>query len=350
VKILPSALQQLLSGNGRYLMADCVVIRQAVPTAYLLPGSGSPCSVQTESVGNILLALTNADVDILIQPDNAVPTNCTFLGTYLPQGVPAAHLPSGLPSGSIYCSAIPMDRSKLSLKCGLGVDSTDITIYPRPSDVLYGTTLQDAARTGIFDGSTVDMFRVFWSPGANPTGGGVVYFAGRIGEIEFGRSMLKLPVNSFTELLNLDFPRNVYQPYCQFVLYGAGCCVNKANFTFFGAVGSSPNPTNISFQASGISQADHYFDQGVLTFTSGILSGLTVTVKSWANDVLTPFLPLPSAPASGDSLTLYAGCDRTWTTCQNKFSNGANFGGMPFIPIPDTMLAPIVQQSSGAGK
>jgi uncharacterized phage protein (TIGR02218 family) len=75
-----------------------------------------------------------------------------------------------------------------------------------------------------------------------------------------------------------------------------------------------------------------------------------MTVKSWTGGIVTPFLPLPSPPAPGDTVTLYAGCDRTMATCNSKFNNLANFGGQPFIPIPDTMLPPIVQASSGGGK
>jgi uncharacterized phage protein (TIGR02218 family) len=161
---------------------------------------------------------------------------------------------------------------------------------------------------------------------------------------------MEFTVNSFSELLNLDFPRNVYESGCPFVLYGAGCCVNKTGFTFNGTIASSPVPNTFAVTVSGVGQADHYFDNGVLLFGSGVLSGLTMTVKSWIGNVLTPFIPLPSAPAPGDTITLFAGCDRTYPTCVSKFANGAHFGGQPFIPIPDTMLAPIVRNGSGGGK
>jgi uncharacterized phage protein (TIGR02218 family) len=359
MKNVPAALTALFASLQALYMADCVVIRAPVPTAYVAGGSGSPCSVASSSLGSVLLALTNSDVDLAILPDAAVPTNCTFLGAYLPQGVPPSSVPS-MPSGGIYCSAIPMDKIKCSLKCGLGVDSQDIQIYPRYGlDRIYGGSLQIAARTGIFDAATVDFFRVFWSrsavvPGAGnifpgSTGGGVIYFAGRVADCEIGRSSLKATVNFFTELLNLDFPKNVYQPQCYFVLYGSGCCVNKAGYTFTGTVASSPDPSTGSFAVSGISKADGYFAQGAFQFTSGALNGLSMTVKSYNSNTVVPFLPLPGAPAPGDSVTLYAGCDRTMATCNSKFGNLANFPSMPFIPIPDTMLPPIVQ-SAGGGK
>ena len=34
----------------------------------------------------------------------------------------------------------------------------------------------------------------------------------------------------------------------------------------------------------------------------------------------------------GDTIKVYAGCDRTHSTCVSKFSNGINFGGCPYVP------------------
>jgi hypothetical protein len=97
-------------------------------------------------------------------------------------------------------------------------------------------------------------------------------------------------------------------------------------------------------------QAAGYFAQGVYTFTSGVLNGLAGTTKAYSNQLVTPLQVLPSAPSPGDTVILYAGCDHTWGGCQSKFNNGAFFGGQPFIPVPNTMLPPIVQSASGYGK
>ena len=44
--------------------------------------------------------------------------------------------------------------------------------------------------------------------------------------------------------------------------------------------------------------------------------------------------PLPFAPMTGDAFTVYAGCDHTQGTCQNRFNNLANFRGFPYVPPP----------------
>ena len=47
---------------------------------------------------------------------------------------------------------------------------------------------------------------------------------------------------------------------------------------------------------------------------------------------------MPNAIAGGDQFTIVAGCDRTHTTCRDKFSNILNFRGEPYIPGQDFVL------------
>ena len=340
MKNLPESLLSLLNAPGPYAIANCITFRAPVLGSYISGDSGP-----------IFLAINDSDGDIAIVPDGTIPTNCQFSGIFPPQGIPASHLPSGLPSGSVYCSSIPMERSRLSVKCGLGTDNIDVTIYPRPSDSIYGVSLFEAAIGGVFDAATVDVFRVLWSPGSSPAwGGGVIIFAGKVADLEdVSRTSMKIVINDFTELLDVDFPRNVYSPYCPFLLYGPGCGLSKAPYTFTGTVSSSPSPSSTYFSVTGISNPDGYFSQGVYEFTSGILNGLAGTVKSHIGNSIVPLQMMPGGPSAGDSVTLFAGCDRTWTTCGSKFNNSGMFGGCPFIPPPDTMLPPIVQAASGGG-
>ena len=48
---------------------------------------------------------------------------------------------------------------------------------------------------------------------------------------------------------------------------------------------------------------------------------------------------LPAALATGDIVTLEAGCDRTCDTCRIKFDNLLNFQGFPFIPGEDWQIS-----------
>jgi uncharacterized phage protein (TIGR02218 family) len=79
--------------------------------------------------------------------------------------------------------------------------------------------------------------------------------------------------------------------------------------------------------------------QGTITFTSGVNTGVTATVGSVAAEVsLTLLYPLESVPAPGDGFTVYYGCDHTPGTCQGKFGNLANFRGFPYVPPPQMAI------------
>ncbi len=352
------------AGSGLTFSATIVngvitkIVSKGTPTGYtnnepliFTPGSNppgnAPCNQNNYGQpGPILLALTNVDMDLAILPDAQPASNCNFLGAYLARGIPSSLTPSGLPAGAIYCSSIPMDRTKLSCKVGLDVDKMAVTIYPRLNDTIFGGSINNAARGGTFDGSTVEVYRVFWSKFTKPAyGGGLVIFVGRMGDIDpIGRSKITFNVHSYSELFNLDFPTRVYQGFCDFQLYGPGCCVNRAAYTFEGAISASPAPTNTSFSVA-FGSPDGYFTQGTFLFNSGKCAGESGTIKYWGGQICWVFTPLPAAPAPGDVVTLYAGCDHSYTTCQSKFNNLANFPQCPFIPIPQTMLPPIVQNS-----
>ena len=84
----------------------------------------------------------------------------------------------------------------------------------------------------------------------------------------------------------------------------------------------------------------NYFTQGVITCLVGSNAGLSQTVK--AHSVGAPYLYMMNKwllPVSaGDTFSVFAGCDKTMSTCQLKFNNLTHFSGFPFIPVPTTAL------------
>jgi uncharacterized phage protein (TIGR02218 family) len=58
-----------------------------------------------------------------------------------------------------------------------------------------------------------------------------------------------------------------------------------------------------------------------------------------ASDGITLFLPMPFPIEVGDTLGLYAGCNKLISTCTAKFANWHNFRGEPYIPGPDALYS-----------
>ncbi len=81
-----------------------------------------------------------------------------------------------------------------------------------------------------------------------------------------------------------------------------------------------------------------YFDNGVITFTSGLNNGLAMEVQSYVPGQITLELPMPYQCAIGDAYSMHAGCDYSFPTCRDRFANAVNFGGENVVPGPDKIM------------
>ena len=227
-----------------------------------------------------------------------------------------------------------LTRGATRVVIGVEVDTLDLTIAPRASDVVAGLPLLAAARSGAFDGARLVLYRAFLAADSSAIGA-VMRFSGRFADVDFGRSEMAVRINSDAEALAIQLPRNTYSPTCGRTLYTTGCDVSRTAKTEGATVGVGSNTRQI---ACSLGQSATWWDQGGLQFTSGALSGTRRTVKSYSGGVLALFSPLPAAPAVGDAFVVYPGCDKTLETCKSKFNNSAKFRGCPFIPTAETGL------------
>jgi uncharacterized phage protein (TIGR02218 family) len=234
-----------------------------------------------------------------------------------------------------YSSSGPvLKRGNTRIVIGVEVDTLDVSIYPRSTDLVNGVPILSAAQGGAFDGAVLSLDRAFLDSSLAIVGT-VNLFTGRFADLTLGRTEMQARINSLTESLSVQMPRNLYQAGCNHVLFDSGCGLTRASW---GAASSATSGTTASSINCGLTQAAGYFAQGYIQFTSGALNGVKRTIKSYAPGVIALFSRLPSAPAVGDTFTAYAGCDKQQATCSAKFSNLANFRGFPYIPVPSTAI------------
>ncbi len=217
---------------------------------------------------------------------------------------------------------------KFKQTVGLEVDKQQIIIAARPTDLINGAPFLIALRDGAFDGASVQRDRVFLTaPGS--VVGGVTLFKGRISTVDqVGRTQATLTVASDLVILDYDMPKNLFSPTCVHTLYDSGCGVIRGTYAATGTAGGGSTSSVI---LSSVAAASHA--QGSLVFTSGANSNVRATVKSvGVGSGFNLMYPLPFAPTPGDAFTVYAGCDHTQATCQNRFANRANFRGFQFVP------------------
>lgn len=238
-------------------------------------------------------------------------------------------------NGYTYVATGPvLSRGKTRSVIGVNVDTLDVSLYGRSSDLIDGLPLLSAARAGAFDGARLVLERAFLSPA--PTAVGVIHlFSGRFADVSLSRTEMQVRINSDAEAFNVQLPRNIYQPGCIHTLYDAGCGLARATWGLSSSVGSGSTAAAIN---CGLSQAAGWFTRGYIKFTSGALLGVERTVKQYAPGSIGLFLPLPAPPAIGDTFIAYPGCDKLQATCSGKFANLPQFRGCPYIPVPETAL------------
>lgn len=299
-----AALIALLNNQREFLLADCLTI---------VPASGA------------IIRLTSADHDITVASRYPVLTS----------PAPQTFRAGGMGIGPTF------KRGPSKLVTGTEVDKTSVTIFADPLTQHYaGAPWPAAGAVGAFDEAIVVIEKVITASWADLSAGTIVMFWGRGGTATPTRNALQLEVVSFLDLLaQQQLPKNLYQPGCLHTLYDTGCALSKGAFGTGGTVAASPAPTGQVFAiAGGSPPADGYFTQGIVTFATGALAGLSITVKNYAGGVFTMLTPFPSAPAVGDGFTAYPGCDKTQATCSGKFANLVHFRGFPYIPAPSNAL------------
>lgn len=236
--------------------------------------------------------------------------------------------------GNVFSAASHLfSRGRCTQKIGMEVDTLDLEVFPEPGDLVDGLPFIQAVRIGDFDNAEALLERAFMPEFGDTSPGALVIFAGRMGDIEAGRTTASITINSHLELLNTRLPRLVYQAPCPHTLYDARCGLARGGFEVPATIGSGA--TNVRIPLPGLGEADGWAVHGVAEITSGSLAGQTRTVVAHVAGVLTVYPPLPGAPVAGDTVTVGPGCNKTMEAC-TAFGNLARFGGQPFIPTPDT--------------
>lgn len=113
----------------------------------------------------------------------------------------------------------------------------------------------------------------------------------------------------------------------------AGCGIALAGVTVTGTL-TAVTSNSVVRDAARTETAD-WFGAGTLQFTSGANAGLKpLEIKAYAADgTITTHESFHYVPAVGDAYVLVPGCRKRLADCRDKWSNVANFGGFPHIPL-----------------
>ena len=232
-------------------------------------------------------------------------------------------------NGNSYLPGPSIDRGKITTKLGIEVATLDVMIAATSADLINGSPIIPFAQGRGFDGATVILYRAFLPSWSSPITGATIQFSGRVTQLkDVSRAKFTLTVSAWTVLLNVNMGPDVFQAGCLNSHYDADCGLTATNVSGSAASGGS----TLGFNTS-LTNPDHYFDKGTITFTSGANAGLMRAVSSFLNasGAITVAFPFPFAPASGDTFNAVRGCLLTMADCSAQ-GNLLKFRGQPFTP------------------
>ena len=242
-------------------------------------------------------------------------------------------------------SALRFEGFGRKLAVGLAVDEQSVKVWAAPTDTLFGANFLSGVEEGLLDGAIIVRYRVIWPMVTGNVANDVALtpiavwplFTGYTSIIgKGGSSHIEMKVKSALVKLNVNMPRNYYQPGCLWTLFSAGCALTKSHYTVASNIGAGPTLTTIPISGgvptpTGADGLPNY-QQGRLLFTSGVNNGLQVLIDN--NDSTNLYLayPLNALPSAGDNLNYWPGCSKTYATCTSKWANEANWRGFDKVP------------------
>ncbi len=230
-------------------------------------------------------------------------------------------------SGVTYLAATGFSPTAIASNSDLSVDNLDVegiidSVVIKEDDILSGR----------YDYAEMEVFIVNYS---ELTQGQMNLKRGFIGEVSFNKNQFTAEVRGLTQRLSGTMGA-LYSGACRAQLGDANCTINMTPFSKTGTV--TAVVSNSVFSDSSRTEASGYFSAGVITFTSGLNSGRSMDVMNFAGTQITLALPAYYTISIGDTYSMKAGCDKTFTTCCTRFNNAVNFRGEPFIPGTDAVL------------
>ena len=219
------------------------------------------------------------------------------------------------------------------------VDLTCIVQQATPFPGDLGIGILSAARQGLFDAAPVQIVTAYFPIGSYGTliaNSVEVKFVGQAGKPKISaRNKMVLTCADPCYLLNQQLPQRILASNCCWSFADSNCNPpgGAGAFTvqFAAAAGTT---ASLMIPETPFTGAAGIYTQGVVTCLSGANSGLSqYVILHNASGQLQLNQPWIVAPKVGDSFSVIQGCDKSATTCTQKFNNLVNFSGQPFTPV-----------------
>jgi uncharacterized phage protein (TIGR02218 family) len=222
----------------------------------------------------------------------------------------------------------------------LSVDNLDVQGMLSATSITEGDIF-----AGKYDFAEIEIFQINYN---DISQGALKLRRGWLGEVSLQKHQFVAEVRGLTQRLAQTIGE-LYSPACRATLGDERCKINLALHTVTGSVTSVISKQE--FKDSARTEISGTFTFGTITFTNGANNGLSMEIKEYSYSSsggghLITALPMPYAVTASDTYSLTKGCDKTLSTCVNRFNNIINFRGEPSVPGLDRMLETAGTRSS----
>ena len=241
-----------------------------------------------------------------------------------------SHVADLVIGGETYLSKTGAVPSSLKSSTGTGVDNLEVLAIFDDAAITESDLL-----AGLYDGATVLVFLVNY---ADTSMGTITLLKGNLGQVVVGNGTFTAELRSNIQKAQQKIVQ-LTSSLCRARFLGDSLCKYAGTLVVGGLVVTSVTSNRV-FSVAGATQADGYFANGKVHFTSGANLGAEMDVKQFTHTggLFELQLAMPYTVAVGDTFDGYRGCNHTFGQCVGTFSNGKNFQGEPYVPGADQMM------------
>lgn len=244
--------------------------------------------------------------------------------------------------GEVYA---PCDSLRVSAQSGGVLSGGTVGDAGVRGLIVDGAITQRDILGGLYDGAVVEVWEQQWDP-TNEHGFIPRRLArGIFGKITHGDVAYNAElVSPGARLMQRPLLRP-HTPACRHDLGEGLCPVDLGPLTVSGSVTATPARSALHrsefrmFADSTRAEAEGYFADGRVTWTSGLNAGFSAEIRTNTAGVFTLWAPMPYKIAAGDAYTMTPGCNKTRGDHTVKFGlDMVDFGGFPDLPGNDAIL------------
>jgi uncharacterized phage protein (TIGR02218 family) len=220
--------------------------------------------------------------------------------------------------GVLYKANSGFSKSAIVSNSNFNIDNLEIEAILDEENITENDLM-----SGVYDMAQIEIFLVNYLA---PNMGKIILKTGYLSGVTLKQGRFSVEIMGLAHKLMSNISA-VFSNHCRANL-GDEFCKYKPS-VIDGVI--SRVASNNSWIDDSLNQANGYFNYGFVKFKTGKNMGKSFEVKDFLEKKIITCLNLPYKIEEGQQYQIMVGCDKSFSSCVNKFNNAINFRGEPFI-------------------